>query len=245
MFGQRVGRPPVEQAQLPAGSQPMRRTGNGPSQPRSKAAGWLFQIRDRSNRQPRSYPDSESGQAQTSAYPMTVRRSQQDYFLSGGERSDGGKNSILENLCWNCHVHAPEQIGSQAELIEALAEVERLKEENERLKKLLGIRTNVPGIIPIPTVLSPASVTTKSSTQDKIRLFRSLFRGRDDLYAVRWEGKNGKSGYSPACIRDSRNFFCLEGRGRQTTPIVAVNRSGYSRSSERKTDRRNLSPAES
>ena len=30
-------------------------------------------------------------------------------------------------------------------------------------------------------------------------LFRSLFRGRDDVYAVRWEGRNGKAGYSPAC----------------------------------------------
>jgi len=32
-----------------------------------------------------------------------------------------------------------------------------------------------------------------------VALFRSLFRGRDDVYAVRWEGRNGKAGYSPAC----------------------------------------------
>jgi superfamily II DNA or RNA helicase len=32
-----------------------------------------------------------------------------------------------------------------------------------------------------------------------VKLFRSLFRGRDDVYAVRWEGRNnGKAGYSPA-----------------------------------------------
>ena len=103
-------------------------------------------------------------------------------------------------------MHASEQNGPQRELSKTLAEVERLKEENERLKKLLGIRTNVPGIIS-GAHLSLGSVTTKSSTQDKIRLFRSLFRGRDDIYAVRWEGKNGKTGYSPACIRDARNFF--------------------------------------
>ena len=104
-------------------------------------------------------------------------------------------------------MHASEPNGSQRELSKALAEIERLKEENERLKKLLEIRTNVPGIIPASNILAPASVTTKSSTQDKIRLFRNLFRGRDDVYAVHWEGKNGKSGYSPACIRDARNFF--------------------------------------
>jgi len=90
---------------------------------------------------------------------------------------------------------------------DALNEIKRLKEENERLKKLLGIHTSVSGVITASNIPSPASVTTKSSTQDKIRLFRSLFRGRDDVYAVRWEGKNGKSGYSPACIRDSRSFF--------------------------------------
>lgn len=104
-------------------------------------------------------------------------------------------------------MHAPEQNSSQKKLSDALAEIKGLKEENERLKKLLEIRANVPGIIPASNILAPASVTTKSSTQDKSRLFRNLFRGRDDVYAVHWEGKNGKSGYSPACIRDSRNFF--------------------------------------
>jgi hypothetical protein len=29
-----------------------------------------------------------------------------------------------------------------------------------------------------------------------------LFRGREDVYAVRWESKDGRSGYSPACIKD-------------------------------------------
>ena len=33
--------------------------------------------------------------------------------------------------------------------------------------------------------------------EDKIILYRSLFRGRDDIFARRWE-KGGKSGYSPA-----------------------------------------------
>jgi len=34
-----------------------------------------------------------------------------------------------------------------------------------------------------------------------LALFRSLFRGREDVYAVRWE-KGGMSGYSPAGIMD-------------------------------------------
>lgn len=35
---------------------------------------------------------------------------------------------------------------------------------------------------------------------EKIQLFRSLFRGREDVYPRRWENlKTGRSGYSPAC----------------------------------------------
>ncbi len=39
-----------------------------------------------------------------------------------------------------------------------------------------------------------------SSPQEKIALFRSLFRGRDDVYPRRFENRRtGKSGYAPAC----------------------------------------------
>jgi superfamily II DNA or RNA helicase/very-short-patch-repair endonuclease len=39
-----------------------------------------------------------------------------------------------------------------------------------------------------------------ASPEAKIALFRSLFRGRDDVYARRFENpRTGKSGYSPAC----------------------------------------------
>jgi superfamily II DNA or RNA helicase len=44
-----------------------------------------------------------------------------------------------------------------------------------------------------------AAVTAKSNSEEKVKLFRNLFRGREDVYAVRWEGRNGKAGYSPAC----------------------------------------------
>lgn len=48
--------------------------------------------------------------------------------------------------------------------------------------------------------ISDAEVTKFSSPKDKIRLFRSLFKGREDVYALRWQNaKTGKSGYSPVC----------------------------------------------
>jgi hypothetical protein len=36
------------------------------------------------------------------------------------------------------------------------------------------------------------------SPYEKVLLFKSLFKGRTDVYAVRWESKNSKSGYAPA-----------------------------------------------
>lgn len=45
-----------------------------------------------------------------------------------------------------------------------------------------------------------ARVTAASPTAEKIALFRSLFRGREEVFPRRWENpKSGKSGYSPVC----------------------------------------------
>ena len=48
--------------------------------------------------------------------------------------------------------------------------------------------------------------------EDKITLYRSLFRGRDDIFARRWE-KDGKSGYSPAYSFDWNEFNAHRTRG--------------------------------
>lgn len=90
-----------------------------------------------------------------------------------------------------------------AKLKEALEECARLKEENERLKALLGSKTEKPAV-----QSTPIPVTNDSPPNAKIALFRSLFRGRDDVYPVRWEGKNGKSGYSPACSNEWNRVLC-------------------------------------
>jgi len=47
------------------------------------------------------------------------------------------------------------------------------------------------------------TVTNQSSPTAKIELFRSLFRGRDDVYPRRFESrKTGKAGYAPACANE-------------------------------------------
>ena len=45
------------------------------------------------------------------------------------------------------------------------------------------------------------------NAEQRIALFRDLFRGRDDVYAVRWENTNGRSGYMPKADRDWKAYL--------------------------------------
>ena len=73
-------------------------------------------------------------------------------------------------------------------------------------------------------------VTNQSKPQEKINLFRSLFVGRNDVYAKRFMNmKSGQSGYVPACrnewitgLCDKKNFSCIK----------CVNRDFYELSDE-------------
>ncbi|HFP3819037.1 TPA: DEAD/DEAH box helicase family protein [Escherichia coli] len=84
-------------------------------------------------------------------------------------------------------------------------ELAALRAENARLVSLLeahGIewRRKPPISVQRVSVLS---------TNEKVALFRRLFRGRDDVWALRWESKtSGKSGYSPACANEWQARIC-------------------------------------
>ena len=85
----------------------------------------------------------------------------------------------------------------------ALEECARLREENNRLRSLLGIREEEPR----------AHMAESLSPEDKVALFHSLFRGREDVFPVRWEAKTGsKSGYSPACANEWKRPLCVKPR---------------------------------
>lgn len=98
----------------------------------------------------------------------------------------------------------------ELEDIEALRrQVLRLQRENAALRARLGE--------PSPTTPAPAATqrapgTASSplgpSSDQKIALFRNLFRGRVDVYPVRWESAQGKSGYAPACANEWRPGVC-------------------------------------
>ncbi len=74
----------------------------------------------------------------------------------------------------------------------------RLREENARLRQILAIHgISVP---PAPPTLTQAAGTAPSESKEerarkRITLFRSLFRGREDVYARRWENAGGQAGY--------------------------------------------------
>ena len=59
------------------------------------------------------------------------------------------------------------------------------------------------------------SVTNQSPPEAKIALFRSLFRGREDVYACRFESRRtGKTGYQPVCRNEWVSGICRKPKGR-------------------------------
>ena len=92
-------------------------------------------------------------------------------------------------------------------------EADVLRAENARLISLLeyhGIEWRLP---PPPAKPVPEPEPSRLSTGEKVALFRRLFRGRTDVYPVRWESKTtGKTGYSPACANEWRAGVCEKPR---------------------------------
>ncbi|HCS40155.1 MAG TPA: restriction endonuclease subunit R [Anaerolineaceae bacterium] len=57
--------------------------------------------------------------------------------------------------------------------------------------------------------LDQTLINNQSSQEEKIRLFRSLFRGREDVFPRRFESsKTGKSGYAPVCSNEWKSGVC-------------------------------------
>ncbi|MCD4664494.1 MAG: helicase, partial [Bacteroidales bacterium] len=49
------------------------------------------------------------------------------------------------------------------------------------------------------------------SPQEKITIFKNLFKGRDDIFAARWEkADKSASGYSPVCLNEWKQGICIK-----------------------------------
>jgi superfamily II DNA or RNA helicase len=115
------------------------------------------------------------------AEPKRVRGRQ-----PGADR-DALRNAIAQEECLLAKLEA-KQTESRHRLTVLRTELAALDTEPE-------IRVRLP--------VSPRGAIPRTSA-DKVRLFRSLFRGREDIFPTRFvSAKTGKSGYAPAC----RNKF--------------------------------------
>lgn len=95
-------------------------------------------------------------------------------------------------------------------------ELRRLRTENVRLKALLRSH-RITWEAPTPSksihpLTEYAPATVHFTTDGKIALFCRLFRGREDVYAQRWESAKGTSGYSPACGNEWKPGICHKPR---------------------------------
>ena len=115
-----------------------------------------------------------------------------------------------------------------AQLEKALQELEGqrcdLQAELEQARAALARVAAVPPTN--PTSKGSAS-NPKLTPEEKVALFRRVFRGREDVYPVRFVSKKtGKSGYSPECsnkfvdgLCDLRTTKCSECRNRAYRPL--------------------------
>jgi hypothetical protein len=103
------------------------------------------------------------------------------------------------------------------------AEVQQLREENLRLRSLLSANG-----IQIPnteTLSGDSSEVSNSATkartpgvgtaEQRIALFRSLFRGREDVFVIRWQNDDGRSGYMPKADRDWKSYLSAKEEDRK------------------------------
>ena len=113
----------------------------------------------------------------------------------------------------------------QAKYEEALLRVKELEKENARLKRVLQEhRIAVDKDVNVPKPV-PKKIL---SVEERVELFRSLFKGREDVYARRWYSKaSGKSGYQPVCINewnrhlcDKKKYKCAECSNRHFSPLT-------------------------
>ena len=106
----------------------------------------------------------------------------------------------------------------------ALQTIDSLRAENKHLKSKLGI---VETTASATTTNNRSAINKYSSVDTKIRLFRKLFSGREDVFARRWYSKTtGKSGYQPVCenewvegICDKKAYKCSVCPNRKLLPL--------------------------
>src|SRR3990170_8297521 len=95
----------------------------------------------------------------------------------------------------------------EKERAEALAKLQELK---DRLAAEVSAPTPPK---PVPSDNLPFPSRPPSTQPEKVALFRSLFRGREDVFPRLWEHtKTGRKGYAPACSNEWMGGVCRKPR---------------------------------
>lgn len=98
--------------------------------------------------------------------------------------------------------------------------IEELEKENQELRRQLGYAEPVrPVVTETPknekVLETAAGIHMRSTPEEKIRLFRSLFRSREDVFARRWYSiQKKKGGYAPVCANEWRYGVCIKPKGK-------------------------------
>ena len=110
---------------------------------------------------------------------------------------------------------------------------EILRKENTELRSLLcahGIEYKPRPTNVIDSIYSPISLPVFNlSLDERVALFMSLFKGREDVFARRWFSKStGKAGYQPVCVNewrrgvcDKKTYKCAECPNRDFAPLTS------------------------
>jgi len=116
------------------------------------------------------------------------------------------ESDILEDILKNQKpIDAQIQFAEQ----ELAALDKKRKKLQERIKQLKWQKQSIADEQLSFDRLLVANVTNESTQEHKIALFRSLFRGREDVFPRRFESKrSGKSGYQPACRNEWIRPIC-------------------------------------
>jgi len=147
---------------------------------------------------------------------------------------------------------------NEVELQAALRENQRLREENAQLRELLAAHPPSPAEaqaekvqrqISLPDPIAVAAVVGPADKAAKVALFRALFPGREDVYAIRWRMKDGTWGYRPDDKKDWNAVLASRPEDRkkvhqQTRTFFSLTDAVVRQHLEGKKDRRRLSVAD-
>ncbi len=116
-------------------------------------------------------------------------------------------------------------MGKQPTYQELLAAYNKLLMENQHLREKIGELQTVLGSKNNST--TPLAIERHLSLEEKVDVFRNLFKGREDVFARRWYSRtSGKSGYQPVCrnewdrqLCDKKKYKCTECSNRSFKPL--------------------------